>query len=289
MDADLLRAERALALGNADEARVHAWNALATVPPEELPRLQEVATELDDQLLMREIDRRGPPPEKPKPDEGSTFRWTSLIGPVAVAVLIVSFLVSTATTEPGAPKPGGDDVQVLTPQKLPILSQSSGVWIVRVGRSERVPMQKLADEISLRYRIPVGVLPEIALLPASVVYGDELDGDALLGVLREWYVARESAVVIGITDFPMFSEKLGLRHPFLLRDGSSYGVVSTANLGAGIWARVRGHTRHERTRKLVARGIGFLYLKRPESSDENSLLRSQMSGTGDIDALDERL
>ena len=96
-------------------------------------------------------------------------------------------------------------------------------------------------------------------------------------------------MVIGITDFPMFSEKLGLRHPFLLRDGSSYGVVSTADLGAGIWARVRGHTRHERTRKLVARGIGFLYLKRPESSDENSLLRSQMSGTGDIDALDERL
>jgi hypothetical protein len=286
---DLQKAERELARGNAEEARVHAWNALATVTPEELPRLQEVATELDDQLLIREIDRRGLPVEKPKPDEESTFRWTSLIFPVVVVLLIISAAANSASTEPGPPKPGPDDVQVLTPQGLPILTQSSGVWLVRVGRSERVPLQKLADEISLHYRIPVGVLPEIALLPTSVVYRNELDGDALLRMLQEWYVARESAVVIGITDFPMFSKMLDLRHPFMLRDGSRYGVVSTADLGAGIWSRVRGHTRHERTRKLVARGIGFLYLKRPESSDSHSLLRSQMSGTGDIDALDERL
>jgi hypothetical protein len=170
-----------------------------------------------------------------------------------------------------------------------MLSESSGVWIVRIGRSERVPLQELADDISLRHRIPVGVLPEIALLPSSVVRDDELDADALLRMLREWYVASGDAAIIGVTDFPMFSEALNERRPFMLRDGSRYGVVSTADLGAGPWARVRGHTRYERTRKLVARGIGFLYLKRPESSDEHSLLRSHMSGTGDIDALDERL
>ena len=289
MNNDLLKAERELARGNGEAARVHAWNALATVTPEELPRLQEVATELDDQLLIREIDRRGLPAEKPKPDEESPFRWRSLIFPLVVVLLIVSAAANSASTEPGPPKPGPDDVQVLTPQGLPILTQSAGVWIVRSGRSERVPLQKLADEISLRYRIPVGVLPEIALRPGSVVHGDELDGDALLRMLREWYAARENAVVIGVTDFPMYSDALDLRNPFMLRDGSRYGVVSTADLGASIWARVRGHTRHERTRKLVARGIGFLYLKRPESSDEHSLLRSQMSGTGDIDALDERL
>jgi hypothetical protein len=284
---DLLRAERELARGNSDEARVHAWNALATVTPEELPRLQEVATELGDKLLIREIDRRGLPVETS--DEESTFTWKSLIFPVAVATLIAVLAVNSVSTEPGPPKPGADDVQVLDQEGLPILTQSAGVWIVRIGRSERVPLQKLADDLSLRYRIPVGVVPEIALLPSSVVRGDELDGDAVLRMLPEWYLARQSAVVIGITDFPMFSDVLDLRHPFMLRDGSRYGVVSTADLGAGIWARVHGHTRYERTRKLVARGIGFLYLKHPESSDEHSLLRSQMSGTGDIDALDERL
>lgn len=59
MNDDLLKAERELARGNTDEARAHAWSALATVEPEELPRLQEVAAELDEQLLIREIDRRG--------------------------------------------------------------------------------------------------------------------------------------------------------------------------------------------------------------------------------------
>jgi hypothetical protein len=291
VNADLLKAERELARGNTDEARVHAWNALATAEEEELPRLLEVASELGDQLLIREIDRRGGPVEKPKqkPDGPSELAWRSLIFPIAVATLIVVFAVNSVTTEPGPPKPGGADIAPAPPEGLPLLRQSAGVWIVRIGRSERVPLQKLADDISLRYGIPVGVLPEIALLPPSVVRGDELDGDALLHMLPHWYVARGGAAIIGVTDFPMFSDVLDLRRPFMLRDGSRYGVVSTADLGASILARVRGHTRYERTRKLVARGIGFLYLKRPESSDEHSLLRSQMSGTGDIDALDERL
>jgi hypothetical protein len=45
----------------------------------------------------------------------------------------------------------------------------------------------------------------------------------------------------------------------------------------------------ERTRKLAGRGIGFLYYLRPQSSDSHSLVRSEMSGTDDIDALRERL
>jgi hypothetical protein len=57
MDADLRKAERELAKGNPDQARVHAWNALATIKPEELTRLREVADELDERLLISEIDR----------------------------------------------------------------------------------------------------------------------------------------------------------------------------------------------------------------------------------------
>ncbi len=57
MNADLRKAERELAKGNPVEARVHAWNALATIEPEELTRLQELAEELDERLLIGEIDR----------------------------------------------------------------------------------------------------------------------------------------------------------------------------------------------------------------------------------------
>ena len=57
MNSDLRRAERELAKGNPDEARVYAWGALATIKPEELARLRELADELDERLLLGEIDR----------------------------------------------------------------------------------------------------------------------------------------------------------------------------------------------------------------------------------------
>jgi len=61
VNADLLKAERELARGNPDEASVHAWNALATIKPEELGRLLQVAQELDDRLLIHEIEGRSLP------------------------------------------------------------------------------------------------------------------------------------------------------------------------------------------------------------------------------------
>jgi hypothetical protein len=61
MNADLQKAERELARGNSSQARVAAWNAIATIEPDELNRLREVAAELDERLLLAEIDRRGIP------------------------------------------------------------------------------------------------------------------------------------------------------------------------------------------------------------------------------------
>lgn len=59
MDWDLRKAEQALARGDREEARVYAWNALATIRPEELTTLLRIAEELDDKLLVLEIERRG--------------------------------------------------------------------------------------------------------------------------------------------------------------------------------------------------------------------------------------
>jgi hypothetical protein len=62
---DLVKAERELARGNQDEARVYAWNALATIEPDETCRLLRIAEALDDELLVRELERRGIHLEKP--------------------------------------------------------------------------------------------------------------------------------------------------------------------------------------------------------------------------------
>lgn len=290
MNADLMRAERELAKGNADEARIHAWNALSTLEAEELPRLREVAEELDDQLLIREIERRGIP-ALDEPSDEKPLQLRSLIFPVVVGALVLSMVVNTLAGEAGPPKPSDPGDPTFVQQGPPLLTQTSGVWLVRIGPSERLPLRKLADEVTFKYGIPVGVLEPIEQLPSYVIEedGKALRGDALFFLLRQWYVAEKRATIIGVTDYSMTSDVLDENQPFLLRNASNYGVISNAHLGAGLFDRIRGRTRYVRTRKLVGRAIGFIHLRRPVSPDRHSLLRSEMSGTGDIDALDERL
>jgi hypothetical protein len=165
------------------------------------------------------------------------------------------------------------------------------VWLVQVGRSDRVPLVRLAKDIKRRYGISVGVLQATPYLQNYLLdpQRHRLDGDALLRFLTGQYLMLKQATAIGITDYSMFSDSLDLDRPFLLGDPSHYALVSTADLGGDVYARWRGHTRYERTRKLVARAIGFVYLHRAVSRDPHSLLRSSMSSVDEIDDLHEKL
>jgi hypothetical protein len=288
---DLRKAEQALARGEVAEARVHAWNALATIKPEELGTLLRIAEQCDDKLLILEIERRGVPARAQTDAKEASWPIFRLLFPIATVALLCIFALTSIPTEPSAPHPRASTPSAIPPAR-PILTEDGGIWIVQLGPSHFIRLPKLADDLTFRYRHPVGVLPELAALPEPAFEGrrdEAINGDIALDLLRKWYAARGPAAIIAITDYPMFSAELGLERPFLLRQVPNYAIVSTADLGANVISRIRGHTRYERTRKLVARAIGFLYLRRPASPDSHSLLRSQMSGTDDIDALVEKL
>ena len=289
---DVRKARLELARGNRDGARVHAWNALVTADPEDYPLLWGLAEDLGDDLLVNELEWRGARPPKPEAEpKRRRPRITSLLLPLAIVILLAFLALTTISTEARAPQPRADAPGILPPGGRPMLEEHDGIWLVQVGASRHVALRKLADDLTFRYGYPVGVLPEIVSLPRAALDGnrDALDGDFLLDFLARWYAARGRATVIGVTDYDMFSTQLDLNHPFMLRAFPHYAVVSTADLGATVFARLRGHTRYERTRKLAARAIGFLYLRRPVSPDSHSLLRSQMGGVDEIDDLDERL
>ena len=59
--------------------------------------------------------------------------------------------------------------------------------------------------------------------------------------------------------------------------------------GANVGARLLGHTRYERARKLVKRQVEFQRHGGVESDDLHSLLRPRITGVRDIDELDEGL
>ena len=291
MNWDLRKAEQALAKGERDEARVYAWNALASISPQERLSLLRLAQELDEKLLVLEIERRGVSGEVgPAPlSRTGTILRTSLLLALVTAVVLSMFSASLSEAGPIAPKEV--DPALVQREGLPLSRPSSGIWLVRIGGSERVPLQKLADDLFFRYRLPIGVQAEIETIPSSALdqRGNQLIGEELLRLLEQFYEARGSATIIGVTDYDMRSRSLDLSGAFSLRSGAHYGVVSTARLGANLPDRIRGNTRYKRTRKLVARNIGFLFLGKGEVDDPRSLFRSQMSGTDDVDALKEKL
>ena len=172
----------------------------------------------------------------------------------------------------------------------PILAENSGVWLVPLGEPGSVDVDRLAGELAIHYRIPVAVLPDIAL-PSWTLDANEqsLVAEQLILLLTHAYRAHGGAAIIGITDYEMYATRNDLTHVFSWRAPPHYGVVSTSSLAANVLDRLRGHSRHERTRKLVARNIGFLYYRRHVVDDSHSLLRSPMHGNGDIDKLRETL
>jgi predicted Zn-dependent protease len=145
--------------------------------------------------------------------------------------------------------------------------------------------------LEARYDVPVVAWRRIDVASRTLdAARQQLVADELVSALRRVYPASgDAAVVIGITDYDIESTSLGIQHMFAFRDSQHYAVVSSAQMGANGFDRVRGHSRHERVRKLVARELGFLYFKRSESTDPHSLLRSMMWRLHDIDALRERL
>jgi hypothetical protein len=292
MDLELRKAERALAKGDRDEARVYAWNALGTIEPDDVIPLLRVAEELDDKLLIQEIERRGIPSEpRPQPAKSSVAgRIGQLLFPLIIVTVLVLTAVDHGLGEAGPIEPGAKDTTSVRREGLPVLRENSGIWLVRIGPSERVPLRKLADDLTFRYHLPIGVLPEIGEIPRSALDDREhqLTGEELIRLLGQWYEARGDATIIGVTDYDMRSRALDLSYTFALRGTDHYGVVSTSRLGAGVFDRMRGNTRYKRTRKVVARNIGFLFLRRPQVADPHSLFRTQMSGTDDIDALVEQ-
>ena len=208
--------------------------------------------------------------------------------PFGVALFVALWIGGTRVFAEAGPLRAGSADTVRTGSS--IRQVRSGVLLVPLGRSSRVDARKLARELEARYRIPVAATRRYELPSWTLdARRHQLVADELVGALRRAYRASGGAVVIGITDYDIESTSLGIQHMFAFRDSQHYAVVSSAQLGANGFDRVRGHSRHERVRKLVARELGFLYLRRGESTDPQSLLRSMMWRLHDIDALRERL
>ncbi len=296
MKTDLEKANEALAGGRSDEASVYAWNALADIGPDDASGLARIARELDDPWLLREIERRGfstlpaEEPEREPVKRKPSLRLVRALPALAVALFIAGAVVTSIPTESGERHPTANDAASEVRFAQPILAEKSGVWLVPLGEPGSVDVDRLAKELAVHYRIPIAVLPDIAL-PSWTLDANEqsLVAAQLILLLSQAYRAQGGAAIIGITDYEMYARRKDVTHVFSWRAPPHYGVVSTSSLAANVLDRLRGHSRDQRTRKLVERNIGFLYYRRHEVADPHSLLRPPMHGADDIDKLEETL
>lgn len=254
--------------------------ALNSSRPEEAHELAEIAgLSLDAAPVRREESRP------------ATRKLLIAFPVLLVAAIGVLVAIAIHRAEPGDLYPTGKDAVSQHEFTQPLLIERSGVWLVPLGEPRRVDTSELASELAARYRIPVAVLPDIAL-PSWTLDGKRhmLIGDQLLRLLGQAYRVQGRAAIIGITDYEMYGGAEFQDSVFSWRQSPGYyGVVSTSPLGDNPLGLRHGRTRHVRTRKLVARNIGFLYYRRPELDDSHSLLRPSMNGVHDIDELREKL
>jgi len=285
---DLERAAEALRRGRLDEAEVHAWNALVTGGPDGVAELRRIVAALGSASLQLEIDKRWGPadPAAPPVPVARKGRRVLLLFPLAVIVMTAGAAVWNIPTE-SSPPPVTDEAFKETRNVVPVIL-GDGIWLVPLGKVETVDLKRLASELSLAYRAwsaPVPVLP----LPRSTRFEgrEQLKAEALVNLLNDRFRASGRTTVIGITDYDISDWDSG--SSYALRAQVHNGVISTALLGANLGARLQGHSRYERVRKLAKRQVEFHRNGGVQSSDPHSLLRPPVANVGEIDQLDEGL
>lgn len=290
MNADLERAAAALRRGRLDEAQLHAWNALLTAGPDDIAEFRRIVAALASARLQHELDVRWPagagsPPAPPPRKSG--WRRAHLRFSLALVILFAAFKVWDLPTESG-PLPATAEAvaETLEPASKPVPITGDGIWLVPLGRVETIDLGRLAHDLTSTYSAwagPVGVvaLPRWTLYPTQ----EQLSAEDLINLLNERYRAGGRTTVVGITDYDM-RDRSG-PYSYALRAEVHYGVVSTSRLGASIGARLQGHTRYERVRKLVKRQVEFHRNGGLQTDDSHSLLRRPFAGLGTLDRIDE--
>ena len=292
MNQEVERAKQALAAGRRDEASVHAWNALTTAQGPDLDELVPIGEELRDHWLLRELEFRGATSAPAaEPEATPRLRYRVLSGVLIVGVMILLACASILGDEPGGVGPTAKDMVAQTGIGSHQLTVGPGIYILALGRLNTIDLPQLSEELTLRYHLPVSILPQ---LPPTISTLDSkhhaLDAPLVLDLMAQsFHVQATRTTIIALTDYELYSPAPDSNYPFTLRLPPHFAVVSTADLGGNLMDRLAGHTRHERTRKLVARDIGFMYLGLPEVQDPHSLVRSEMSDISQIDLLRETL
>jgi YD repeat-containing protein len=165
------------------------------------------------------------------------------------------------------------------------------VYLVPLGDIKSVSIQKMIEDIRLRYG------PELHLLPAISppawtrnTARRQFVAEDLVEAMKIAYpnlAADPSAIMIGLTDEDMYIQALNWSYAFSFRDEERFAVISAARLSENGEDEkpATPEILQKRLNKVLVRDIGILHYRLQPSNDYRSILYRNIDESSELDEI----
>jgi len=228
-------------------------------------------------------------------DSGSGFLVTPIVGPNGVGMLQAVIhrsagawrYSSLTATAPYQFHP--IDLLVAPTYHTDDLQARGRVYLVSFGTLAGLSLKDLAGYCQGKLGVAVTLLPSLPLDESVVdVHRNQAVTEEMLAALKHklpQLAADRNAVVIALTDRDMYARDWSYAFNYW---EDNLAVISSARLDPKFYGYSPSpRLRDERLHKLLARDMGMLYFRLPESSDPTSVLYYNYSGIDDVDNMRE--
>lgn len=228
-------------------------------------------------------------------NSGSGFLMTPIIGPNGVGVLQAVFhrsagawrYSSLSATAPYQFHP--IDLLVAPTYRTADLQPRGRVYLVTVGTPANLSLKDLADYCQQKLGVSLTLLPSLPLDESVIdVHRDQAVTEEILATMKRKLKALKGdpeTVIIALTDRDMYAQDWSYAFNYWQ---DNLAVISTARLDPKFYGySPNPRLRDTRLHKLLARDIGMLYFRLPESGDPTSVLYYNYSGINDVDNMGE--
>lgn len=178
---------------------------------------------------------------------------------------------------------------VAPPYRTDDLQGRGRVYLLTFGTPAELSLKDLAEYCRTRLGVSVTLLPSLPLDQSVIdLHRDQAVTEEMLAAMKRkmsQLAAEPDAVAIAVTDRDMYAQDWSYAFNYW---EDKRAVISTARLDPKFYGYSSNPAvRDERLRKLLARDIGRLYYRLPESPDPTSVLYYNYSGIGDVDEMRE--
>lgn len=182
----------------------------------------------------------------------------------------------------------GDPAPPVTPMDVSGAPPGGRVHLVALDGIRADWLDRVAQELRVRHRVPISVASRQADHAAYDAYRRQLNAARILDALERMHPSRD-AVVVAVTDRDMYIPGFGWRYAFSYRAKGRLAVVSTARMERGCLGLLAANEDRQRARlrKMIGKNLGVLYFGLPLSNDPRSLMYAYVGGPQELDVMSE--